>query len=137
MLLTLALTFGLFLLFQLVNGITWILVPYSAVLVIGGFIYYYRFAVKSFQIKTVPGKKFMLLEHLQQFQIVTLMFCQFPVQSYNFSRYLDLKFSDNLWVLLLTAFFVVSFNITLFGYFFYIPQKIKEHFMEYFAEFAL
>lgn len=137
MLLTLALTLGLFLLFQAVNGVTWILVPYFVILLIGGYIYFYKFAKKSFEIKTVRGKKFMLLEQLKQFQMAAILFCQLPVQSNIISRELDLRFSDNIWVLLVTAFLVVSFNIVMFGYFFYIPKKIKEHFMTHFAEFAV
>lgn len=89
------------------------------------------------KIELVPGKKFMLLEQLKQFQIGAILLCQFPIQLFNITRHIETNITENIYLLLSAALLTVSLNIMLFGYFFYIPQKIKEHFMEQYGEFAV
>lgn len=136
MLLTICFTICLSLVFQFVESIAFVLFPYFALLTVSALIYYFKIAPKHLQIKTVPGKKFMLAEQLKQVQFATILLCQLPISILNITRYIDSYFIDNLWILVIVSFFTVSLNIILFGYFFYIPKKVKEHFMEYFSEFA-
>ena len=80
----------------------------------------------------------MLLEILNQIQMAVVLFSQMPIAAFNISRFLhvhSIKF--NPWVLLLISFLIVCLNIIFYGQFFFVPEKIKEHFKEQFPEFAL
>jgi hypothetical protein len=134
---TLAGTMALFTLLRMANNIVWVFVPYVAILVLAGLYYYFFVVPKKLKIQTVPGKKFMLLDRINQIQAYVIFLSQTPLSMFNISR-LVYEFSINQpWVLLLISFLIVSFNIILYGQFFYIPEKIKEHFKEQFPEFAL
>jgi hypothetical protein len=137
MLMTLAGTMALFTLLRMANNIVWVFVPYVAILVLAGLYYYFFVAPKKLKIQAVPGKKFMLLDRINQIQAYVIFLSQTPLSMFNISRFVY-EFSINQpWVLLLISFLIVSFNIILYGQFFYIPEKIKEHFKEQFPEFAL
>jgi len=136
-LMTLAGTMVLFTLLRMVNNIAWIIVPYFVLLVLAGFYYFYFVAPEKLKIKTVPGKKFMLLEYVNQIQMAVVLLSQTPIAAFNISRFLHIHSINQFWVLLLISFFIVSLNIIFYGMFFFIPIKIKEHFKEQFPEFAL
>ena len=136
-LMTLAGTMVLFTLLRMVNNIAWIIVPYFVLLVLAGFYYFYFVAPERLKIKTVPGKKFMLLEYVNQIQMAVVLLSQTPIAAFNISRFLHIHSINQFWVLLLISFFIVSLNIIFYGMFFFIPIKIKEHFKEQFPEFAL
>jgi len=137
MLMTLAGTLVLFTLLRMVNNIAWVIVPYFALLVIACLFYFYFVAPKKLKIPTVSGKTFMLLEYVNQIQMTVVLFSQTPIYAFNISRYLHIHSINQPWVLLLISFFIVCLNIILYGQFFFIPEKIKEHFREQFTEFAL
>lgn len=137
MVMTLALTLALFTILKVVNSIAWFLVPYFAMLVIGGIIYFFFFAPKKLKIENKTKKKFMIIEYMDSIRMGAILLSQIPIAMYNFSRYLDLHEVNQSWALLLISFFIVSLNIVLWGNFFYIPEKVKEHFKEQFPEFAL
>jgi hypothetical protein len=134
---TLAGTMVLFTLLRMVNNIAWVIVPYFVLLVLAGFYYFYFVAPEKLKIKTVPGKKFMLLEYVNQIQMAVVLLSQTPIAAFNISRFLHIHSINQFWVLLLISFFIVSLNIIFYGMFFFIPEKIKEHFKEQFPEFAL
>jgi hypothetical protein len=137
MLMTLAGTMVLFTLLRMANNIAWVIVPYFALLVIASMFYFYFIATKKLKIQTVPGKKFMLLEYVNQIQMTVVLFSQTPLAAYNISRYFHIHSINQPWVLLLISFLIISLNIILYVQFFYVPKKIKEHFKEQFPEFAL
>ncbi len=137
MLMTLAGTLVLFTLLRMVNNIAWVIVPYFALLVIASLFYFYFVAPKKLKIQTVQGKKFMLLEYVNQIQMTVVLFSQTPIVAFNISRYLHIHSINQPWVLLLISFLIVCLNIILYGQFFFVPEKIKEHFREQFPEFAL
>jgi len=137
MLMTLAFTMILFTLLKAVNSIVWILVPYFAFLVIGGFIYFYFISPKKLKIETTGKKKFMIIEYMNSVQMGAILLSQLPINLFHISRFFDLHTVHQSWALLLISFFVVSLNIALWGNFFYIPNKVKQHFKEQFPEFAL
>jgi hypothetical protein len=137
MLMTLAGTMVLFTLLRLVNNMAWVIVPYFALLVIASLFYFYFVASKKLKIQTVPGKRFMLLEYTKQIQMTVVMFSQTPIAAFNISRFLHVHSINQPLILLLISFLIVSLNIILYGQFFYVPEKIKEHFKEQFPEFAL
>jgi hypothetical protein len=137
MLMTLAGTMVLFTLLRIVDNIAWVIVPYFGLLVIACLFYFYFVAPKKLKIQTVPGKKFMLLEYVNQIQMTVVLFSQTPIAAYNISRFLHVHSINQPWVLLLISFLIISLNIILYAQFFYVPEKIKEHFKEQFPEFAL
>jgi hypothetical protein len=136
-LMTLAGTMVLFTLLRIVDNIAWVIVPYFALLVVATLYYFYFIAQRNFNVQTVPGKKFMLLEYVNQIQMTVVLFSQTPLAAYNISRYLHIHSITQTWALLLISFVLVCLNIILYGQFFFIPEKIKEHFQEQFPEFAL
>ncbi|HSO87886.1 MAG TPA: hypothetical protein VLQ91_15120 [Draconibacterium sp.] len=137
MLMTLAGTMVLFTLLRMVNNIAWVIVPYFALLVISSLFYFYFVAPKKLKIQIVPGKKFMLLEYVNQIQMAVVLLSQTPIAAYNISRVFHVYSINQPWVLLLISFLIISLNIILYGQFFFVPEKIKEHFKEQFPEFAL
>jgi hypothetical protein len=137
MLMTFAGTMALFTLLRIVENIAWVIVPYFALLVIASMFYFYFVAPKKLKIQTVPNKKFMLLEYVNQIQLTVVLFSQTPIAAYNISRFLHVHSINQPWVLLLISFLIISLNIILYAQFFYVPEKIKEHFKEQFPEFAL
>ena len=137
MLMTLAGTMILFTLLKMVNSIVWVIVPYFIIITIVASLYYYLVSRKQLKNIAIPGKKFMILEYLKQVQFVVILLSQTPVNMLNISRFLDLHTIHQNWALLLISFLIISLNIVFYGYFFYIPFKVKEHFREQFPEFAL
>ena len=137
MLMTLAGTMVLFTLLKMVNSIVWVIVPYFFIITIGAFLYYYLVSRKQLKNIAKPGKKFMLLEQLNQIQFAIVLLSQTPINMLNIGRFLDLHAVHQNWALFLISFLMISLNIVFYGYFFYIPFKVKEHFREQFPEFAL
>jgi len=137
MLMTLAGTLILFTLLKMANSIVWVIVPYFIIISIAAFFYYYLVSRKQLKNIAKPGKKFMILEYLKQVQFVVILLSQTPVNMLNIGRFLDLHAVHQNWALMLISFLMISLNIIFYGYFFYIPFKIKEHFREQFPEFAL
>jgi hypothetical protein len=118
-LMTLAGTMVLFTLLRMVNNIAWIIVPYFVLLVLAGFYYFYFVAPEKLKIKTVPGKKFMLLEYVNQIQMAVVLLSQTPIAAFNISRFLHIHSINQFWVLLLISFFIVSLNIIFWHVFLY------------------
>lgn len=138
MLLTLALSFGVLLLLKNVSELHWIFLSYTIVLCIGAVVYDLRYKSKH-KIHTVGNKSFLLLKQLKNLQSAALILCNLPVISYTIftlMREFKLSFPNNNFVLLPVALLIISSIIVLFGYFFYIPQKIKHHFIQQFPEFV-
>lgn len=138
MLLTLVLSLGVFTLLQYVNQIHWLFVGYMVVIVTGAAIYDSKFKTKH-KVKTISGKSFLLADQLKQIQSAAMLLCNLPVLAlvtFNLLRSLDISLPNNNFILFAFALLLVSSLIVLYGYFFHIPKKIKEHFMDQFPEFA-
>jgi len=137
MVLTVACTLGLVVIFQLLQNVTYVLVSFFLLLVISTFIYVYRFAPKNFKLDVIPGKKFLLLEQLRLYQFSGILLCQLPINIYNIAHFIDATYFENYWLLFFTALLSVFLTIIFVGSIFYVPQNIKKHFMEQFGEFAV
>jgi hypothetical protein len=138
-LLTFALSLSVFLYLKSINELHWILVSYIGVLLIGVVVYDLRFKQRH-KIKAVSGKTFLLLHQLKKVQSTALVLCNLPVFIYpifSVSKAYNLSLPNNAYILFAIALVIVSLTMVLFGYFFYIPQKIKAHFFEQYAEFAM
>ena len=129
-------TLGLFLLFQLIGHTLWIVAGFAFLVLIGA-ILYHRFILKKLKLKIIPGKSFLLADQLEKVTSIYVLAIQLPnitYQAFNISRTYSI---ENTWILLGLSFFMVAFSVLLYGQLFYLPKKIKEHFLEQFAEFAL
>ena len=133
MLMTLAGTMVMFTLFRLINNRLWIFIPLLFVLAIALLYYYFILFPKRFKIKPRQGKSFLILELLKNVQFLTIIAAQLPIHIWNMTKF---QFGNNPIIVFLVSLFFVTFTIALYGNFFYIPQKIKEHFKEQFPEFA-
>lgn len=134
---TLAFTLILTTLFKIVNNDLWIIVPYFGLLTVCIFYYYYKIFPKRFKIDKVNGKKFLLLEKLQNAQFMAVIFIQVPIQIPNFYNILQTSSMQNNLANIVISLFIVLFTIALYGELFYVPEKIKEHFRDQYPEFAL
>lgn len=137
MLMTLALTFALFTLLRLTSEIGWVMFSYFLLLGLAVIIYIYKIFPKYFKIRTQPGKSFLLLQRLKDIQLSGLMVIQFPLHSYNMRNMMNITFFDTGLGLFAISFLTVSLTILIYGSLFSLPTKIKEHFMEQYAEFAV
>lgn len=133
---TFVFTLGLFLLFQIVPQDIWIIVAYSLLLFFGIIIYHF-FIYRKQRLRIKPGKTFLIEEQYKQFTSIYAFVIQIPNLTFHVSNFTRTQNIENQWILLAVSFFLVAFTVFLYGNFFFIPKKIKEHFMEQFAEFAL
>lgn len=137
MLMTLAMTLALFTVVKLVDNIAWVLAPYFALLVILGFLYLILISPKNLKIKGIGNQKFMLIESMKSIQLAVIFLSQLPISFFNILREFEYYQIKQSWFLFLISLFIISFNIIVWGYLIYIPQKVKQHFVEQFPEFAL
>ncbi len=132
---TFVFTLGLFLLFQITNHFIWLIVAYSSLLFIGIILYHF-FMLKKLKINTIAGKTFLLTEQFKRITSVYAVVIQVPNLTFQLFNLTRTRSIENQWILLAISFFMVAFTVLLYGNFFYLPKKIKEHFLEQFAEFA-
>ncbi|NOR76587.1 MAG: hypothetical protein GQ525_15705 [Draconibacterium sp.] len=135
---TLALTLVLFILLQIVENKLWILVPYFTFITIFIIFYFYKIFPKEFNVKTKPGKSFMILEKLKEVQFLVVFVVLIPFQIATFWNISKINWiNDSDLGVSTMALLIVTFTIALYGEFMFIPKKIKEHFMEQFGEYAV
>ncbi|WP_321997922.1 hypothetical protein [Draconibacterium orientale] len=129
-------TLGLFLLFQLIEQSRWIILGYLVLLTVGTMFYYFGIHIKT-RLKIKPGKSFLLADQYNRASQAFVLLINLPNFCFQTFNLLDSHSIENKWILLSISFFMVALTVLLYGQFFYVPQKIKEHFLEQFAEFAL
>lgn len=132
---TLVFTLGLFLLFQVVEQTFWIVVSYSFGLFLAT-LFYHFFIFPETRIKVVPWKSFLMLDYLKNIRGTILILFQLPNISFQIFNLTGTESIDNTWILFGISFSVVALSIVLYGFFFFIPQKIQQHFMEQYSEFV-
>ncbi|WP_321371078.1 hypothetical protein [uncultured Draconibacterium sp.] len=129
-------TLGLFLLLQLINQTMWFVGSY-VVLLLFATVLYHHFVFKKMKLQIVPGKSFLLADQLQNSTQVYIGIAQLPNIVYQVFNISGVKAVENSLILFGISFSLVLVTVLLYGQLFYIPKKIKEHFIEQFAEFAL
>lgn len=132
--LTIALTMAVFTLNTITQNIALITVIYLMSVFFAG-IWYFKYGDKRYEIKTIPGKKFMLAEHLKNIQTGFISLGQLPILSIQFFNHFHNTQLNGNWILFSASFLMVGFTILLYAQFFYIPQKIKDHFFEQYPQF--
>ncbi|WP_319229645.1 hypothetical protein [Draconibacterium orientale] len=129
-------TLGLFLLFQVIEKSIWIIGSFMLLLFIGVILYHFLIFKKA-KIEAIPGKSFLLVDQYSRVTQTYSVIAQLPNISFQTFNILGLKSIENIWILLGLSFFMVALTVLLYGQLFYLPKKIKEHFLEQFAEFAV
>lgn len=133
--LTLALTLFLFLLFKSTENDSIIVVIYISTLFAFMTIYFGYIYPKYYKIKTKTKKKFLIAKTILGIQVGLVML---PTVSIDLLSYLKSKGypSFSLWVELIISLIMVSFVFFIFAFSFYVPGKIKQHFEEQFPQFV-
>lgn len=134
---TFAFTAVLFTLLKLVDNTFVVLIPYFTTFAIAIIYYYYKIFPKEYKVETKPGKSFMLLNQLKQTQYFAIFAVQLPIQTINLRNIIQSNLLDNNIGLFVISTLIISLTIACFGQLMYVPKKIKEHFMQQFAEFAV
>ena len=129
-------TLGLFVLFQLIGHTLWIVVGFI-LFVCASIILHHFLIYKKSKLKVIPGKTFLLADQLEQATSIYMVIIQLPNITFHAFNMTGTKSIENNWILMGLSFFMIAFSVLLYGQFFFIPKKIKEHFLEQFAEFAL
>ncbi len=135
------LTFALTLLFysalKYTNYDVEIISAYCMIMVVSLILYYYFYYPRYIKIKTIPGKSFLLLKILQDVQVTATFVVQLPIFFFNINNAYELNLINNSYILFGISLVTISFTILMYGNLFFLPKKIKEHFMESYAEFAV
>lgn len=135
LLLTLALTLGLYTLFEISGRTETIVLCYSGLVLIG-FLFYLIFISRKFRFSGKHGKTF-LLESRQSINYSIIIFL---IQLPNLTRIvidsLNLEFTENKFIHAGLSFFMVLLSILLYAHMFPLARKIKEHITEQFPEFV-
>ena len=135
--LTIVLTFGLFILFQVVENSLVIFYAYFLVLIIFVVVFFFKWN-RRFKVKT--KKKFLLIDYLRGV-LSTLLILILQIPNLVFHLVLNVENStvriENPTILLGISLVLVACGFLTYGQMIFIPQKIKQHFFETFPEFAV
>lgn len=126
---TFVFTAALFLLFQSVEQTRWIMITYFLLLLVAVIIYHFVISPK-FKVKTDVWRNFLLLDHMKQIVQTYFFLFMLPNFCYQTFNMVGANTIQNKWILLVISFLMVFFNVILYAHFFYIPQRIREHFIE-------
>ncbi|HYQ56095.1 MAG TPA: hypothetical protein VEP89_02025 [Draconibacterium sp.] len=124
---TFAGTLGIFLLLQLLNQTMWFVGGYVLILLLVT-VLFHHFVFKKMKLKIIPGKSFLLADHLENSTQVYIGLAQLPNIVYQAFNISGVKVIENNFILLAISFSLVLVTVLLYGQLFYIPKKIKEHF---------
>ncbi len=99
---------------------------------------YYNFVLfpERIEIKPIREKSFLILRYLESInnQAGKLTFLPLTVPLITMGWHL--KYTNTLYLEVLIAAVLSLFAVLMYGYFFFLPKKIKEHFMLNYSEFA-
>lgn len=99
-------------------------------------IYYrYRLFPTKYRIKTVGGKSFMAIGHLESRQLLATTAMQCPFIVFQLSQMQHIQLLNRFWVALPVSLTIVIFTITLYLSLIVIPLKIREHLKEQFPQY--
>jgi len=135
-LLTISLTILLFILFRLTNDVKAVTVLLSGAICISLICYHIFLSERYFEIKTHPGKSFLLIDYLKGRQIMVSLAYQLTWVISKIISDLNSNYSNHPEIEFAFAFFLTGFILLLYIYFFVVPQKIREHFTREFPQFV-
>lgn len=135
MLLTFMLTLGVFILLQTSSETKVILFAYS-VLILVVFAIYLFFIFPKLKLKVKPDKVFLLVARQSMAMYLITILLQLPNFTNMIFNSLHIHTVENKLALAGISFFLVFASILLYANMFFLPQKIREHFLEQFPEFV-
>lgn len=99
---------------------------------------YYNFVLfpKNIEIKPTRGKSFLILKYLESINIQAGKLTFLPLIVPIITMGWHLKYTNALYLEVLIAAILSSFAVLMYGYYFFLPKKIKEYFMLNYSEFA-
>jgi hypothetical protein len=97
---------------------------------------YYAFILfpKKIKVKTTHNKSFMILKYLESKSTLTGSIIQLPLFAITFSRVF--KYTNTISEEILISAIISILTVFLYGYFFFLPKKIRMYFMLHYSEFA-
>jgi len=132
---TLAFTFLLFFILKLIQNDGLFIGIYVLLFLPFGFLYEFYIFPKHFTINLIPGKSFLLINYLKSIKSEMLFIFLFSFQSLNFFTIFNHGISNS-WLQLGTAFIMAFYTIIIYAGCFFVPQKVREHFIEQFPQFV-
>lgn len=135
LLLTFILTLGVFILLQTSSETKVILFAYS-VLILVVFAIYLFFIFPKLKLKVKPDKIFLLVARQSMAMYLITILLQLPNLTNMIFNSLHIHTVENKLALAGISFFLVFASILLYANMFFLPQKIREHFLEQFPEFV-
>ena len=133
-----ALTIIFYMLLSQVNSFKFIYIVNFIISIIFVILYYLFLFPKSYKINIIGKEKFILLDHLNNIRNSTIFVIILPLNLCNIFLFGSLEnvWQESNWAIFAFSFYMVNYYISLYSFAIYTPGKIKEHFMENFAEFV-
>lgn len=133
--LTIALSFLVFILFCSTGKDSLIVFIYIALVIVFELLFYIYIYPKYYSIRKISKKKFVMANI---FRNVHGGFILMPILVFNLFGFLgdNKSFSFPIWLELLASILLVTFTFLIISFSFYIPKKIREHFKEQFPQFV-
>ncbi len=135
LLITITFTLGLFILFQLGNEVKSLIVFYFGFVLVA-FLLYLIFFYPKYKIKNPSGKLLLLVSIQNQVIYYVIILVQLPNLLRIFFNSINDKVFESEISLAILSFFIVFSSVLLYANMFYLPKKIKEHFIEEFPKFV-
>ena len=136
-LLTIALTFLLFLIYRSVGNFYWVTVPIFVSIMVFDVFYFLWIYPSRFKIKTTDQKSFLLINYLNSRQIGINLVFQIPLQGMQLLDHYNYSYLNHTPIMLMSSFAMVCLGILLYIFSIVIPMKVREHFTEQFPQFIL
>ncbi len=133
--LTIALSFLLFMVFRSTQKDASIILVYFAGIFLFHIAYYAYFFPKYYKIKPVSGKKFLVSNILKNMQAELY---SLPLLLFNLSMFLryHINHEFNFWIEIISSALMIGSLFMFFAFYIYTPGKIKKHFEEQFPQFV-
>lgn len=135
-LITLVLSLFILTLLQLTDRNTWIIALYFVPLSIVSLYYHFKIFPEKIDIQPVEEKTFMVLNYLQEFGKKAGSLVMLPPYILAFSEPYRINYANHLSQEIIISTFMALLSVFLYGYFFYLPQKIREYFLNNYSEFT-
>lgn len=138
---TIATSLILFMLFRLTNFDFRVLFVLIVLCIISLFVYMVRIHPKINRIDLIPGKSFLLFDHLKTFEATTISRGTFgPLNAFFWFILINRKHEfvqiNNLYWQFTIAFLITFFGIMMFVMCYHVPKRIKEDFIREFPQFV-
>lgn len=135
-LITFAITMCLFLLFQLTDNNKLVITIYCIPISIITLFYNFKYFPQKLDINPLEGKSFMIINYLKELGTRTSILVFYPFWIVLFGTTYGLNYTNTFPLELGISFTLSLFTVFLYGYFFVLPEKIREYFFANYSEYA-